>query len=62
MGVNIFLPGHRRTKHIVIKYDDGDTQYIDSYRRLAVYLPRHAPKEVAEALDVPAKHGLLHDA
>jgi rhodanese-related sulfurtransferase len=46
--------------YIVIKYDDGGTQYIDSRRRLAVYLPRHVPKEVAEALDALAKRGLLY--
>ena len=46
--------------YIVIKYDDGGTQYIDRRRRLAVHLPRHVPKEVAEALDVLAKRGLLH--
>ena len=51
MEVNIFLLGHGRTKHIVIKYGGGDTQYIDN-SCLVAYLPRRAPKEVAKALDV----------
>jgi hypothetical protein len=46
--------------YIVIKYDDGGTQYIDKRRRLTVNVPTQMAEEVVDVLNVLAQHGLLY--